>query len=91
MRDQLKKIDTFAANTRLYNDRITPLAKSTVESTRAGYEIDKSGFLDLITASRNLQQIESANLAQLTEHQIAVAELEAIVGIGNSPSPDASK
>ena len=89
VRDQLKKIDTFAANTRLYNERVTPMAKSTVESTRAGYETDKSGFLDLITASRNLQEIESAALNQLVEHQIAVAELEAIVG--NTPTPVASK
>ena len=89
VRDQLKKIETFSANTRLYNERVTPMAKSTVESTRAGYETDKSGFLDLITASRNLQEIESAALNQLVEHQIAVAELEAIVG--NTPTPVASK
>lgn len=91
VRDQLTKITTFATNTRLYREKVTPMAKSTVESTRAGYETDKSGFLDLITASRNLQEIESAGLNQLVEHQIAIAELEAIVGIGNSPSPDASK
>ena len=89
VRDQLKKIETFSANTRLYNERVTPMAKRTVESTRAGYETDKSGFLDLITASRNLQEIESAALNQLVEHQIAVAELEAIVG--NTPTPVASK
>jgi len=89
VRDQLTKIATYASNTRLYREKVTPMAKSTVESTRAGYETDKSGFLDVLTASRSLQEIESAGLNQLVEHQIAVAELEALVG--NSPTPDASK
>lgn len=80
VRDQLKKIETFAANYRLFHDQIAPTARMSVESTRAGYETDKSSFLELITARRTLQDIESAALNQLVEHQVANAELEAIVG-----------
>jgi len=81
VRDQLKKIETFATNYRLFHDQIAPTAKMTVESTRAGYETDKSGFLDLLTARRTLQDIESSGLTQLIEHEVAVAELEATVGV----------
>ena len=93
VRDQLKKIDTFASNYRLFHDQILPTATLTVKSTRAGYETDKNSFLELITAQRNLQDIESSSLNQLTEHQAAIAELEAVVG--KSPfllnSKDSSK
>ena len=93
VRDQLKKIETFAANYRLFHDQITPTARMSVESTRAGYETDKSSFLELITARRTLQDIESAGLNQLVEHQVAIAELEAIVGVSRyiSQSKDISK
>lgn len=83
VRDQLKKIETFAANYRLFHDQISPTARMSVESTRAGYETDKSSFLELITARRTLQDIESAGLSQLVEHQVAIAELEAIVGVSS--------
>ena len=86
VRDQLKKIETFAANYRLFHDQIAPTARMSVESTRAGYETDKSSFLELITARRTLQDIESAGLNQLVEHQVAIAELEAIVGVSSSIS-----
>ncbi|MCX6967589.1 MAG: TolC family protein [Verrucomicrobia bacterium] len=93
VRDQLKKIETFAANYRLFHDQILPTARMSVESTRAGYETEKSSFLELITARRNLQDIESAGLNQLVEHQVAIAELEAIVGISRyiSQSKETSK
>lgn len=93
VRDQLKKIETFAANYHLFNDQIAPTARMSVESTRAGYETDKSGFVELITARRSLQDIESAGLNQLVEHQVAIAELEAIVGVSHylGGSKDKSK
>jgi outer membrane protein TolC len=80
VRDQLQKIQTAAKNYLLFKDSILPLARQTVDVTRAGYEADKSGFLDLITARRTLQDVESAMTEQLANHNIAVAELEAIVG-----------
>ncbi|MEI6350025.1 MAG: TolC family protein [Verrucomicrobiota bacterium] len=80
VRDQLKKIETFATNYRLFHERIARTASMAVESTRAGYETDKNSFLELITAQRNLQDVESAALNQLIEHQVAVAELESVVG-----------
>jgi len=93
VRDQLKKIETYGKNYHLFHDQIFPTAKSALESTRAGYETDKSGFVELITARRTLQDIESSSLNQLIEHQVAIAELEAIVGVSTylPQSKDTSK
>lgn len=85
VRDQLKKIETFASTYRLYHERIFPIAQSAVESTRAGYETDKNSFLELLTTRRNAQEVEAAALRQLTEHQVAVAELEALAGFSSIP------
>jgi len=80
VRDQFKKIETFASNYRLFHDQIMPTAQLAVKSTRAGYETDKNTFLELITAQRSMQEIESSALTQLVEHQAAIAELEALIG-----------
>jgi outer membrane protein, heavy metal efflux system len=77
---QLKKIETAARNYELFSGKIVPLANQTIESTRAGYESDKTSFLELITAQRTLQEAQSAALNQLAAHQVAIAELRAIIG-----------
>jgi outer membrane protein, heavy metal efflux system len=88
VRDQLKKIDTAARNYELFQNKILPLARQTIESTRAGYEADKTGFLELLTARRNLQDAQSAALNHLAEHQVAIAELRAIIGADPAASFD---
>ncbi len=80
VRDQLKKIETFHHHVELFRDRLLPAARQTVEATRAGYESDKSGFLDLIVAQRGVRDIESTYYRHLADYQMALAELEAIVG-----------
>lgn len=80
VRDQLKKIQTSANQYELYQDNILPLAKQTVEATRAAYEANTGGFLELITARRTLQDAESAALNRLVEYEVAIAELDAIIG-----------
>ncbi len=81
VRDHLKKIKTFAHHYELYRARILPLARQTVQSNQIGYESDTTGFLQLITAQRFLQEAESAYLNHLTAYLIAVAEFEAFAGI----------
>lgn len=80
VRDQLKKVMTFAHHYELFRDKILPLAEQSVQTGRTGYESAKSDFLSLITARRTLQDVESMFWSHLTEHEIAVAELEALVG-----------
>lgn len=80
VRDQLTKIQTAASQYELYRDSILPVAKQTVEASRAAYEANTGGFLQLITARRTLQDAESAALNHLANYQVALAELDAIVG-----------
>jgi outer membrane protein TolC len=81
VRDQLKKIETAAHHYELYSDKILPLARQAVQSNQVAYETSSANFLELITAQRVLQDVESAHVNHLTDYQIAVAELHAIVGI----------
>jgi outer membrane protein TolC len=80
VRDQMKKIQTSANQYELYQDKILPVARQTVDASRAGYEASTGGFLELITARRTLQDAESAALNHLADHEVAVAELDAIIG-----------
>ena len=80
VRDQLKKIQTSANQYELYRDNILPLARQTVEASRAGYEASTGGFLELITARRTLQDAESNALNHLANYIAAIAELDAIIG-----------
>jgi cobalt-zinc-cadmium efflux system outer membrane protein len=80
VRDQLTKIQTAANQYELYRDSILPVARQTVEASRAAYEANTGGFLQLITARRTLQDAESAALSHLVDYEIALAELDAIVG-----------
>lgn len=81
VRDQLKKIETLAHHYTLFHEKIVPEAQQAVQSTRSGYEADKAGFLDVLTARRGAQEAESATLNHLTNYWIAIAELEALIGV----------
>lgn len=80
VRDQLKKIQTSAEQYELYREKLLPVARQTVEASRAAYEANTGGFLELITTRRTLQDVESAALNHLAEYEAAVAELDAIIG-----------
>ena len=80
VRDQMTKIQTAANQYELYRDSILPVARQTVEASRAAYEANTGGFLQLITARRTLQDAESTALNHLANYQVALAELDAIVG-----------
>jgi outer membrane protein, heavy metal efflux system len=81
VRDQLKKTETAAHHYELYSDKILPLARQAVQSNRVAYETSSANFLELITAQRVLQDVESAHINHLADYQVALAELDAIVGI----------
>jgi len=81
VRDQLTKIETAAHHYELYSDKILPLARQAVQSNRVAYETSSANFLELITAQRVLQDVESAHVNHLADYQVGVAELDAIVGI----------
>jgi cobalt-zinc-cadmium efflux system outer membrane protein len=84
VRDQIEKIEAAAHHYELCRDKILPLASQTLKSHRAAYEASSSNFLELIGAERVLQDVESTTLNHLADYQIGLAELDAIVGLGDA-------
>ncbi|HEX4645383.1 MAG TPA: TolC family protein [Verrucomicrobiae bacterium] len=80
VRDQVKKVETFHHHTELFQSKLTPLAEQTFTAKRAGYETDKASFLELLSAQQTVQEVESMYWDHLAHYQIALAELEALVG-----------
>ena len=81
VRDALKKVETLHHHVELFRDQLLPLARQTVDASRAGYETDKTSFLELITAQRTLRDSESAYHRHVADYRSALAELEAVVGV----------
>jgi cobalt-zinc-cadmium efflux system outer membrane protein len=80
VKDQYKKLETFHHHTELFKNKLLPLSEQTVTSKRLSYETDKASFLELLTAQQTVQEIESMYWNHLTDYQIALAELEALIG-----------
>jgi cobalt-zinc-cadmium efflux system outer membrane protein len=92
LRDQLQKIETFHHHVELFRDKLVPQARQAFEANRLAYESGKASFLDWITSQRNLRDIEATAREHLSDYQVAVAELEAVVGADvYSAIPQASK
>jgi outer membrane protein TolC len=80
LRDQLAKIETFHHHVELFGDKLVPQAQQAFEATRLSYESGKATFLDWISAQRNLRDIEAMGREHLAHYQMAIAELEAVIG-----------
>jgi cobalt-zinc-cadmium efflux system outer membrane protein len=80
LRDQLAKVETFHHHVELFSDKLVPQAQQAFEATRLSYESGKATFLDWISAQRNLRDIEAMGREHLAHYQMAVAELEAVIG-----------
>jgi outer membrane protein, heavy metal efflux system len=80
LRDQLAKIETFHHHVELFRDKLVPQAEQAFEATQLSYESGKATFLDWISAQRNLRDIEAMGREHLAHYQVAVAELEAVIG-----------
>jgi outer membrane protein, heavy metal efflux system len=90
LRDQLAKIETFHHHVELFRDKLVPQAQQAFEATRLGYESGKATFLDWINAQRNLRDIEAMGREHLAHYQMAVAELEAVIGTQLYAAPNES-
>ena len=81
VRDQLKTIETFHHHTELFQSKLLPLAAQTVTAKRLSYETDKASFLELLSAQQNVQEIEAMYWDHLAHYQMAVADLQAMIGV----------
>jgi outer membrane protein TolC len=80
LRDALQKVQTAQHHVELFGADLVPRAKQAFEANQFSYESGKTGFLDWITAQRNLREIEAEARQSRADYQAAVAELEAVVG-----------
>jgi len=80
LRDQLAKVETFHHHVELFRDKLVPQAQQAFEATRLSYESGKATFLDWISAQRNVRDIEAMGREHLAHYQMAVAELESVIG-----------
>ncbi len=58
-----------------------PLALETVNAQRSGYESDRAGFLEILTAQQTAHDVESLYWDHLMHYEEALAELEALIGV----------
>src|SRR5207244_11147472 len=87
LRDQLEKIETAHHHVDLFRDKLVPQARQTFESNRFSYESGKASFLDWISAQRSLRELEATAREHLTDYQVAITELESIIGAEIYTSP----
>ena len=87
LRDQLQKIETTHHHAELFQKEILSQAENAFAASRSAYESGKGDFSDWINTQRLLRDTQATALNHLTDYQIAVAELEAIVGAEVRPTP----
>jgi outer membrane protein TolC len=79
--DQFHRVETFHHHTELYKAKLLPLAQETEGAQRTGYESDKTGFLEVLTAQQTARDVESMYWDHLMHYETALAELEALIGV----------
>ncbi len=80
LRDQLQKIETYRHHMEIFEARLIPNARQTLQTNRTNYEGGKTGFLELVISDRALREVEAVDQQHLADYRVALAELEALVG-----------
>jgi outer membrane protein, heavy metal efflux system len=80
LRDALEKIHTMKHHVDLFRDKLVPQARQAFEANQFAYETGKAGFLEWITAQRNLRDLEAMEQQHIADYYAALAELEAVIG-----------
>lgn len=80
LRDALQKAETAHHHLELFRDKLVPQARATFEASQLGYESGKATFGEWIAAQRGLRDLEAEAREHIADYQIALAELEAVVG-----------
>jgi outer membrane protein TolC len=80
LRDALQKAETAHHHVELFRDNLVPKARQTFEASQLAYEAGKVTFGEWIAAQRSLRDLESEAREHVTDYEIALAELESLVG-----------
>jgi outer membrane protein, heavy metal efflux system len=91
LKDQLQKLQTLHHHADLYTNSLIPSAKQNFSASQSEYETDRTLLTNVLLSQRNLWEIEAAYRQHLTDYQIALAELESLVGSNLGFFGEASK
>jgi outer membrane protein TolC len=80
LKDQLQKLQTLHHQIDLYEHSLIPSAAQNVSANQSDYEANKTELQHVLSSQRNLWEIEASYHQHLTDYQIALAELESLVG-----------
>lgn len=80
VRNAWQRLETFQHHVELFQDRLLPLARESVEALRTNYEADRATLLEAISAQRTVQETESMYYHHLAEYLLARAELIPLIG-----------
>ena len=80
LRIALQAVETAHHHVEFCRDRLVPAAHQVFQATQFAYESGKAPFADWIAAQQRERDLEAEALEHLAHHQIALAELEAVVG-----------
>ncbi len=88
LRDALQAVETAHHHVELFRDQLVPQARQTFEASQFGYGSGGTTFPAWIGAQRSLRDLEAEARNHLADYQIALAELEGVVGadLGIFPS-----
>ena len=86
LRTELDKIETLHHHLELYGDNLLPTARQTVASFLADYQTDKGDLLTLLSAQRNLFDLEAMYVRDRADLETALAELQALTGLEEKAS-----
>jgi outer membrane protein TolC len=80
LRDQLEKIETLTHHVEIYEKQLIPKARQTLEATRISYQSGGATLQDVALSERTLWDLESTVREHFADYQMALADLQAIIG-----------
>jgi len=80
LRDALQKVTTAHHHVELFRDKLVPQMRQAFQASQLAYESGKATFAEWIAVQRSLRDMEAEARMHLTDHQMALAELESVVG-----------
>ena len=86
IRDAVRKAEAFTHHVALYRESIVPLAREALNAARLGFESSKTALADVLMAQRRLSDDEATALKHRLEAQMALADLDAMVGVPSNRS-----
>src|SRR5256714_1455139 len=80
LRDALQKVTTAHHHVELFRDKLVPQTRQAFQASQLAYESGKATFAEWIVFQRSLRDMEAEARMHVTDYQLALAELESVVG-----------